>query len=97
MEVGSLRPADKVHLYPPQGTKTRSRTWGFWRAGLSGSITVLGRRYLAKQAAILLKMARSTSDAELSAKLVTKAAELTANAAQVPQIDLSVAAPDVEP
>ena len=58
---------------------------------------MLGRNYFVRQAASLLRFAKSTSDPQLAATLVSKAAELTSKAAPLPQIDASLKAPDVEP
>jgi hypothetical protein len=58
---------------------------------------VLGKSYFVRQAASLLRFAKSTSDPQLAAALVSKAAELTSKAAPLPEIDASLKAPDVEP
>jgi hypothetical protein len=52
--------------------------------------------YLARQAATLLKFARSTANPELSAVLIEKAADLTARV-DPHAVDRSHIAPDVEP
>jgi len=57
---------------------------------------VLGKTYRTRQASFLLKFAKSTSDAELSAKLISKAAELTAESDPLAD-DHSLKAPDVDP
>lgn len=56
---------------------------------------MLGKTYLTKQASLLVKFARTTSDAELSAKLISKAADLKAQADPLPDKDQSPQAPDV--
>jgi len=56
---------------------------------------VLGKTYLTKQASLLMKFARSTSDSELSAKLISKAADLKAQADPLPDKDQGPQAPDV--
>jgi hypothetical protein len=58
---------------------------------------VLGRLYFTRQAASLLKFARSTSNPELAAVLVQKAADLNARteAPKPPSEDKSPRAPDV--
>jgi hypothetical protein len=56
---------------------------------------VLGKSYLTKQASLLMKFARTTSDSDLSAKLISKAADLKAQADPMP--DASPEAPDVSP
>jgi hypothetical protein len=59
---------------------------------------VLGRIYVARQAASLLKFAKSTSNPELAAVLIQKAADLKAQAEapRYPADDKSAIAPDVE-
>jgi len=56
---------------------------------------VLGKTYLTRQASLLVKFARTTSDSELSAKLISKAADLKAQADPMPDRDQSPEAPDV--
>ncbi|MGY0573732.1 hypothetical protein ACTGJ9_023810 [Bradyrhizobium sp. RDM12] len=58
---------------------------------------MLGKTYLTKQASLLVKFARTTSDAELSAKLMSKAADLKAQADPMPDRDQGPHAPDVSP
>lgn len=58
---------------------------------------MLGKTYLTRQASILLKIAKTTSDSDLSAKLVSKAADLKSKADPLPDTDPSPRAPDVEP
>ncbi|WP_349253639.1 hypothetical protein [Bradyrhizobium sp. CB82] len=58
---------------------------------------VLGKTYFNKQASILLKFAKSTSNSQLSAKLVSKAADLKAQADPLPEKDVGLRAPDVDP
>ena len=64
---------------------------------LSLGILVLGRLYLTRQAAFLLKFAKATSNPELAAVLVQKAADLKAQteSAKQPSEDKSPRAPDV--
>jgi hypothetical protein len=57
----------------------------------------LGKTYLTKQASLLVKFARTTSDSELSAKLISKAADLKAQADPMPDRDQGPRAPDVSP
>jgi hypothetical protein len=57
----------------------------------------LGKTYLTKQASLLIKFARTTSDSELSAKLISKAADLKAQADPMPDRDQGPRAPDVSP
>jgi hypothetical protein len=58
---------------------------------------VLGKSYLTKQASLLLEFARTTSDSRLSAKLISKAADLKSQADPLPDKDQSPKAPDVTP
>jgi len=58
---------------------------------------MIGRQYLARQAAALLKFAQATNNPKLAAVLVEKAAILKSQADDhVPAHDLSPQAPDVE-
>lgn len=56
---------------------------------------MLGKAYLTKQASLLVKFAKTTSDSELSAKLMSKAADLKAQADPMPDSDQGPKAPDV--
>jgi hypothetical protein len=58
---------------------------------------VIGRRYLSRQAATLLKFATSTSDPKIAAVLIEKAADLKSQVDESLQRDQSLRAPDVEP
>jgi hypothetical protein len=58
---------------------------------------VLGKTYLTKQASLLLEFARTTSDSDLSAKLISKAADLKSRADPLPDRDRRLKAPDVNP
>jgi hypothetical protein len=58
---------------------------------------VIGREYLVRQAAILLKFAKTTTDPDVSAALVGKAADLKVQIDESAQDDLTPLAPDVEP
>ena len=62
-----------------------------------GRMDVLGKTYLTKQASLLMKFARTTSDSELSAKLISKAADLKSQADPLPDRDQGPRAPDVSP
>jgi hypothetical protein len=57
----------------------------------------LGKTYLTKQASLLLEFARTTSDSDLSAKLISKAADLKSQADPMPDRDRGLKAPDVNP
>ncbi|MCK1540937.1 hypothetical protein IVA87_25650 [Bradyrhizobium sp. 147] len=56
---------------------------------------MLGKAYLTKQASLLLEFAKTTSDSRLSAKLISKAADLKSQADPLPDKDQSPKAPDV--
>jgi hypothetical protein len=58
---------------------------------------VLGRLYFSRQAATLLRFARSTSNPELAATLIERAADLKAQIDAVEKPNPSPHAPDVEP
>jgi hypothetical protein len=64
---------------------------------VAGNI-VLGKLYFTRQAASLLKFAKATSNPELSAVLVQKAADLKSqsDSPRLPSDDKSPRAPDVE-
>lgn len=68
-----------------------SLRWDFY----IGLIDVLGKTYLTKQASLLLEFARTTSDSDLSAKLISKAADLKSQADPLPDKDQGPKAPDV--
>jgi len=55
---------------------------------------MVGKKYLADQAATLLKFAKTTTDPSVAVRLLDKAADLTAKMEEVP--DPSPQAPDVE-
>ena len=59
---------------------------------------MVGRSYFQRQAATLLKFAKSSSDPQVIAALVEKADELRSQADETtPSPDLSARAPDIEP
>ena len=60
---------------------------------------MVGRSYLTRQAATLLKFAKSTKNPELAALLIEKAADLKSQVDETmpPDPDPSPLAPDVEP
>ena len=61
------------------------------------SVKVLGRLYFTRQATTLLRFAKSTSNPELAAILIERAANLKAQIDAVDRPSLSLQAPDVEP
>ena len=63
----------------------------------SGVVSVIGRRYFARQAATLLRFANSTTNPQLAAVLVEKAASLKSQVDETePPRDQSPWPPDVE-
>lgn len=58
---------------------------------------MIGKLYLVRQAATLLKFAKSTANAELSAVLIEKAADLTSRVDEIRAVDRSHVPPDVVP
>jgi hypothetical protein len=63
-----------------------------------GESTLIGRGYLVRQAATLLKFAQTTTDPKVAAGLVEKAADLRSQVDEASALpDLSSRAPDVEP
>jgi len=64
---------------------------------ITGCITVLGRLYFARQATTLLKFAKSTTNPELAASLIERAATLKAQIDADDRPNPSPHAPDVEP
>ena len=72
-----------------------SPTCASWsRRELRENNKVAGKEYLTRQAATLLKLARSTKDPQIAAGLVEKAADLKSQVDSAP--DRSPHAPDVE-
>jgi hypothetical protein len=59
---------------------------------------VIGKQYFVRQAATLLKFAKSTQDPKIAAALVEKAADLKSQVDEtIPPADQSLLAPDIEP
>jgi hypothetical protein len=71
----------------------------FSHLGTHGKSKMVGRNYFKRQAATLIKIARSTSDPQTVAALIEKADELSSQGdeAPIPSPDLSPRAPDIEP
>jgi hypothetical protein len=59
-------------------------------------VVMIGRDYLARQAATLLRLALLTRDARQAASLAAKAAELKERLDAVPLTDVSPMAPDID-
>ena len=59
---------------------------------------MIGKRYFVRQAATLLKFARSTNDPKLASALLEKAADLRSRSEdEMPLADATSLAPDIEP
>lgn len=58
--------------------------------------TVIGREYFVRQAAILLNIAKTTTDPNISAALIDKAADLKLQLDQTGEQDPAPLAPDIE-
>jgi hypothetical protein len=65
-------------------------------AGTPRGTEVIGKEYFARQAAILLGLAKATRDPKISAALLDKAADLKSQLDE-PIIDRSPRAPDGQP
>jgi len=57
---------------------------------------VVGRQYLTRQAATLLKFAHTVTDPNVAARLIEKAADLKSRVDESNALDRSSRAPDVE-
>ena len=67
-------------------------------AGIPRGSSVIGRQYFVRQATTLLKFAKSTSDPNLAAAVMEKAAALKSEADRArPPAELTPLAPDIEP
>jgi len=63
-----------------------------------GGASVIGRQYFVRQAATLLKFAKATTNPQLAAVLIEKAADLKSQVDESSTtLDPSHVAPDVEP
>jgi hypothetical protein len=76
------------------GIPRGNRSWD-----TTGKTKVIGKEYFVRQAAILLGLAKATTDPKISAALLDKAADLKLQVDEpgAPPPDLSPIAPDVEP
>jgi hypothetical protein len=62
-----------------------------------GNFSVIGRNYFTRQATTLLKFAKSTTDANVAAALIEKAADLKSRVDESALPDPTPLAPDIEP
>ena len=66
--------------------------------GCHGGSKVIGREYFVRQAAILFKFAKATTDPKVSAALIEKGADLKSQVDEPgARPDLTPLAPDIEP
>jgi len=78
-------------LYILAGTKFPAAAFWRWATGRIAGYIVLSRQYFVRQATALLQFAKETTNPELAAVLIEKAADLKS------QIDESGMAPDPGP
>ena len=67
------------------------------RCESSGENIVIGKHYFTRQATTLLMLAKSTTDANVAAALIDKAADLKSRLDESALPDLTPLAPDIEP
>jgi len=67
------------------------------RGESSGENIVIGKHYFTHQATTLLMLAKSTTDANVAAALIDKAADLKSRLDESTVPDLTPLAPDIEP
>jgi len=80
------------------GTKILTPRLLLWSVGRIAGNIVLSRYYFTRQAATLLKFAKATTNAQLAAFLIEKAADLKSQVDEASALpDLSPQAPDVLP
>jgi hypothetical protein len=79
-----------------QTGRNESLAAGFALRRKRGKIIVIGRNYFARQAATLLKLAKSTNDPQFAAALIEKAADLKSMIDESPPPDQSAQGPDVD-
>jgi len=81
-------------LYGLAGTKSRFSNFAL---RVSGENIVIGKHYFTRQATTLLMLAKSTTDANVAAALIDKAADLKSRLDESAVPDLTPLAPDIEP
>src|SRR5258705_312077 len=64
---------------------------------LRGEIIVIGKHYFTRQATTLLMLAKSTTDANVAAALIDKAADLKSRLDESALPNMTPLAPDIEP
>src|SRR5438128_11645834 len=86
-----------ILLYIWRGT---SFPWGTYASGWGpycvGELLMIDRNYLARRAALLLNLARTTADRALAATLIDKAADLKARIDASSPPEVTPLAPDIE-
>lgn len=101
MPSASGHPAPSRGRFTPESTFVHF-SWNGFRAvaslhrvtGCNGDQIVPGKKYLTEQAATFLKFAKATTDPDVAARCLDKAADLSARSKAAP--DASPKAPDVE-
>ena len=84
-----------VHFYTfPPGTSYLFSSWG--KGSVCGENIVLSRQYLKRRAADLLKLSQVIRDPDVAASMISKAADLAAEAETIQTPDPSPRPPDVE-
>jgi hypothetical protein len=83
-------------LYFRPGTNPSSKRVVF-ALGYHGESKVIGKEYFVRQAAILFRFAKATTDPKISAALIDKAADLKLQEERPAPPDAPPLAPDVEP
>ena len=94
--VGTFAQASYVFSFPLSLQFQLYGSLNGTRLYLAGKVTVAGRDYYQRQAATLLKYARSTSDPKIAAALLEMAAELSSQIDEAAAPDSSPRAPGVE-
>ena len=91
----------KFHVFTfiyPRGTKSPLVEFRHWPVGRMAGCIMLSRHYFVSQVASLLKFAKETTNPQLAAVLIEKAADLKSQVDESSTtLDPSHVAPDVEP
>ena len=94
-------PRAKFHVFTfihPQGTKLPLVEFRRWAVGRMAGCIMLSRHYFVSQVALLLKFAKETTNPQLAAVLIEKAADLKSQVDESSTTPAATArAPDVRP